>query len=86
MKNIKWHKIGLIAFSIWMINSLTEIKLGGFRPYAIAMLLFILTVSLMSCSSTKYSYNKTKKKVERMTTPSKQYAFVNNQIVVFENN
>jgi PBP1b-binding outer membrane lipoprotein LpoB len=49
------------------------------------LLLLLLAVAMSSCSTTKYSYNKTQKRVERMTTPSKQYAFINNQIIIFEN-
>ena len=86
MKNIKWYKIGVLVFMVWMINSLTEIKLGGFKPYAIAMIGFIIVVCSMSCSSSRHTLNKTQRKVERVTTPSKQFAIVNNQIIIFENN
>jgi uncharacterized protein YcfL len=50
-------------------------------------LLAILTISLcIGCSSAKPSISKTKQKVARMTTNKPQYAIVNNQIIIFENN
>ena len=86
MKNIKWHKLGLVAFSIWMINLLAEIKLGSFKPLLYVMVAFIIMLASMSCSSSKHTLNKTKQKSEKMITPSKQYAFINNQILIFQNN
>lgn len=86
MKNFKWHKLGLVAFSIWMINSLVEIKLGSFRPLFYVMIAFIIMLASMSCSSSRHTLNKTKQKTDKMVTPHKQYAFVNNQIIMFENN
>ena len=41
--------------------------------------------SMTGCSSTRYR-NKTKEKTQRVTTNKPQYAFYNNQIVIFENN
>ena len=86
MKNIKWHKFTAVAFCIWMINSLVQIKLQGFRPYAIAMITFIIVVCSVGCSSAKPTTNKTKNKVAKMTSGSSQYAFINNEIIIFENN
>jgi hypothetical protein len=99
MKNIKWHKFGIVAFSIWMLNGIAQIKLGGFKPYAIAMITFIIIVcSMSSCSVVKTSHrpckplnkaltlNKTRQKVERMTNPNRQFLVVNNEIIMFENN
>ena len=86
MKNIKWHKFTAVALCIWMINSLAQIKLQGFRPYAIAMIAFIIIVSSIGCSSAKPTTNKTKNKVTKMTSGSSQYAFINNEIIIFENN
>jgi hypothetical protein len=86
MKNIKWYKIGVLVFMVWMINSLAQIKLHGFRPYAIAMITFTIIVCSIGCSSAKPTTNKSKNKVTKMTSGSPQYAFSNNQIVIFENN
>jgi len=41
--------------------------------------------SMTGCSSTHYR-NKTKEKTQRVTTNKPQYAFHNNQIIIFENN
>jgi len=46
---------------------------------------FALLYSMSGCSSTHYR-NKTKNRVTRMTTSKPQYAFYNNQIIIFENN
>jgi hypothetical protein len=49
MKKLVWE---VKAFTIWGVNSIAGIKLGGFKPYMYAMLLFILIVmSLESCAS-----------------------------------
>lgn len=49
------------------------------------ILLIILSITIFSCSSNRNTINKTKQKVQRMTNPSPQYAFINNQIIIFEN-
>jgi hypothetical protein len=41
--------------------------------------------SMTGCSSTHYR-NKIKEKTQRVTTNKPQYAFHNNQIIIFENN
>jgi hypothetical protein len=50
-------------------------------------LLAILTISLcIGCSSAKPTTNKVQQKATKMTTNKPQYAIVNNQIIIFENN
>jgi len=46
---------------------------------------FAFLYSMTGCSSTHYR-NKTKEKVQKVTANKPQYAFYNNQIVIFENN
>jgi hypothetical protein len=46
---------------------------------------FAFLYSMTGCSSTHY-LNKTKKKAQRITSNRPQYAFHNNQIIIFENN
>jgi hypothetical protein len=95
MKKLVWE---VKAFTIWGVNGIAEIKLGGFKPYMYAMLLFILVVCMSSCSVMKTSHrpckplnkaltlNKTRQKVERMTNPDRQFIVINNELIMFENN
>jgi hypothetical protein len=46
---------------------------------------FAFLYSMTGCSSTHYR-NKVKEKTQRVTTNKPQYAFHNNQIIIFENN
>ena len=46
---------------------------------------FAFLYSMTGCSSTIYR-NKIKEKAQKVTTNKPQYAFYNNQIVIFENN
>ena len=46
---------------------------------------FAFLYSMTGCSSTHYR-NKTKEKTQKVTTNKPQYAFHNNQIIIFENN
>lgn len=85
MKNIKWHKFGLVAFLIWFANGSINIISGPFRTYFAAIMMFLIIITMSSCSTTKYSYSKTRQKVERMTNPHRQFIVVNNQIIMFEN-
>jgi len=50
------------------------------------LVLTLLLGTLASCSSAKPTRNKAKERSKRMMTPRPQYAFVNNQIIIFENN
>ena len=50
------------------------------------LVLTILLGSLSGCSSIKTTRNKTMERAQKMTTPHPQYAFINNQIIIFENN
>ena len=87
MKKIKWHKFTLIALIIWSINSIAEIKVGAFKPYAWALIAFAILVLTSSCSTTHYNYNQAKRKADKMTNNHRQeYVYLNNQIVMFENN
>jgi len=57
----------------------------AFRPYAIAFALFFIWLSLQSCgSSHTVSQSKTQKYYDKMVQ-RKQFAIVNNQIIIFEN-
>ena len=74
MKKIKWHRFTLVAFLIWVINSIAEIKLGGFRPFAWALMAFTILVMTASCSSSGWSCKKRyvqtpKEKLEKVTKP-----------------
>jgi hypothetical protein len=68
------------------MKQLHNIKLYGFRPYLIAIIAFLLIIACMSCSSCKYGTNRSKVRVEKLVNPKPQYAFHNNQIIIFENN
>jgi hypothetical protein len=46
---------------------------------------FAFLYSMTGCSSTHYR-NKTKEKTRKITSNRPQYAFHNNQIIIFENN
>jgi hypothetical protein len=58
----------------------------SFRPYAIAITLFLIWVTCQSCgSSREVAKNKTQKYYDKMIQ-HKQFAVVNNRIIIFENN
>ena len=50
------------------------------------LVMAILSGTLASCSSAKPTRSKAKERAKRMTTPRPQFAIVNNQIIIFENN
>jgi hypothetical protein len=50
------------------------------------LVLAILSGTLASCSSAKPTRNKAKERAKRVMTPRPQFAIVNNQIIIFENN
>jgi len=50
------------------------------------LVMAILSGTLASCSSAKPTRNRAKERSKRMMTPRPQYAIVNNQIIIFENN
>jgi hypothetical protein len=57
----------------------------SFRPYAIAIALFFIWLSCQSCgSSRELTQSKTQKYYDKMVQ-RKQFAIVNNQIIIFEN-
>ena len=49
-------------------------------------LAFLIIIACMSCSSSKFGTNKSKVRVEKMVDHKPQYAIINNQIIIFENN
>jgi branched-subunit amino acid permease len=51
MKKVKWHKFLVVAFMIWAGNKVVALIGGVFRPYAIAIILFLIIVIFESCSS-----------------------------------
>ena len=58
----------------------------SFRPYAIAIALFFIWLSCQSCGSHReLTQNKTQKYYDKIIQ-HKQFAIVNNQIIMFENN
>ncbi len=58
----------------------------SFRPYAIALALFFIWLTCQSCgSSHQVAKSKTQKYYDKMVQ-HKQFAIVNNQIIIFENN
>jgi len=94
MKKINWYKFTVVAFSIWLVNKIASIRLGSFTPHFVAMVLFlILLATTASCSShtSKFSTTKaparaTKLLDKKYQASRSQYAFINNQIIIFENN
>jgi hypothetical protein len=50
------------------------------------LVMAILSGTLTSCSSSKPTRSKAKERAKKVMTPRPQYAFVNNQIIIFENN
>jgi len=87
MKKIKWHKFGLIAFLIWFINGSINIISGPFRAYFASIMMFLIIIIMSSCSSVHYKQNQAKKKADKMiVNTQRQFAVVNNQIIIFENN
>ena len=76
MKKVKWHKFLIVAFMIWAGNKVVAFIGGVFRPYAIAIILFLIIVIFESCSSCGRTkrYWRNHRCVEHTT-------FKNNQIV-----
>ena len=82
MRKFKLHKTFFGALAIWLANGIC----GPFKTYFAAIMMFLIFVAFSSCSTHHYSHSKAKKKAERMITNShRQYTFLNNQIVIFEN-
>jgi hypothetical protein len=93
MKKINWYKFTIVAFSIWLVNKIASIRLGSFTPHFIAIVLFIIIVLVSSCASyasklatAKAPARATKLLDKKYQASRSQYAFVNNQIIIFENN
>ena len=51
MKKVKWHKFLIVAFMIWAGNKVVAVIGGVFRPYAIAIILFLIIIIFESCGS-----------------------------------
>jgi hypothetical protein len=85
MKKIKWHKFTIVAFLIWCGNKIS----GIFRPYAIAILLFLIVILFESCGSsckrTKRYWRK-HRCVEVKQPQPKQYIVSNYRIALKQNN
>ena len=46
---MKLHKFTLVAFLIWVINSIAGIRLTTeFRPYSVAIIIFIWLIALIN--------------------------------------
>ena len=95
MKKINWYKFTVVAFSIWLINKIASIRLGSFTPHFIAIVLFlILLATTASCAShcsqthelVRTPARATKLLDKKYQASRSQYAFINGQIIIFENN
>ena len=89
MKKIKWHKFLIVAFLIWCGNKVMAIFSGIFRPYAMAILLFLIVILFESCGSsckrTKRYWRK-HRCVEVKQPQPKQYIVSNYRIALKQNN
>jgi hypothetical protein len=82
MKKFKFHKTFIGALAIWVAN----VMCGPFKTYFAAIMMFLIFIAFSSCGVKHYSESRTKKKADKMVTSARQqYAFVNNQIIIFEN-
>jgi hypothetical protein len=50
------------------------------------LVMAILSGTLAACSTVKPTRNRAKERAKKVMKPRPQYAFVNNQIIIFENN
>ena len=106
MEKINWRKFTVVALGIWLVNKIASIRLRGFIPYFIAIILFLLVISVSSCSShcsqtreywqthrcvdtpkAKKAPVRARRFLDKKYQASRsQYAFINGQIIIFENN
>lgn len=85
MKKLKLHKTFLGAFAIWTANGLCAPILQYYRSIGCTFI-GIVFISLSACSSSHYSHSRARKRADKLTNPvQRQYAFHNNQIIIFEN-
>jgi len=84
MKKVKWHKFTIVAFLIWCGNKIS----GIFRPYAIAILLFLIVILFESCSSCGRNkrYWRNHRCVELIQPQPKQQIVSNYRINLYQNN
>lgn len=83
MKKFKLHKTFIGALLIWVANALC----GPFKTYFTAIMMFLVFISFSGCSTQHYSHGKARKQADKMrNNAQRQYAFHNNQIIIFENN
>ena len=67
------------------MKKISQQQIANILKVVLTVATFALLYSMSGCSSTHYR-NKTKEKTKKMTTSKPQYAFYNNQIIIFENN
>jgi hypothetical protein len=53
MKTIKWHKFFIVAFFVWVANSIAVIKLNRATTIGLLILLATMFVSCSSCRRNK---------------------------------
>ena len=85
MKKVKWHKFTIVAFLIWCGNKVMAIVGGVFKPYAIAIVLFLIIILFESCGSSctkTHRYWRNHRCVERKQPIQKLYRVTNNKIVM----
>lgn len=82
MRKFKLHKTFFGALAIWLANGIC----GPFKTYFAAIMMFLIFVAFSSCSTHHYSQSRARKKADKMVSNARQqYAFANNQIIIFEN-
>jgi hypothetical protein len=89
MKKIKWHKFTIVAFLIWCCNKFMDIVNAIFKPYAIAIVLFLIVILFESCGSScsrNKRYWRKHRCVELKQPQPKQYVVSNYQIKLKQNN
>ena len=67
------------------MKKISQQQVANILKVVLTVATFALLYSMSGCSSTHYR-NKTKEKTKKMTSRKPQYAFYNNQIIIFENN
>ena len=67
------------------MKKLSQQQVANILKVVLTIATFAFLYSMSGCSSTHYR-NKVKEKTRKITSNRPQYAFVNNQIIIFENN
>ena len=89
MKKVKWHKFAIVAFLIWCGNKIMAIVGGIFKPYTIAIVLFLIVILFESCGSScgrNKRYWRNHRCVELKKQQPKQYIVSNYRIALKQNN